>query len=265
MQTTKPQLIESGPIGCNRPAKPGVNRLGAIRLAPPLLTLVALCLATLTGRAAAIAPLQSPIAPLLLVVGNSIVLSLPNADTGWAGSWGMAASTQERDFAHVLGAQLGARVEAVSIFPFEYTYYDRATWSHVVDRGKAVAPDYLVLKLGDNVNRSRLPEFEAALGDMIDTMRGRAVLVCVGTWYRVPDVDAIIERACTARRGRFVNIADMIDSWGNHALSESHNILHSGVASHPGDLGMARIAERVYAAVTGPKTRRMLFVPMATR
>jgi hypothetical protein len=63
MQTTKPQLIESGPIGCNKPAKPGVNRLGAIRLAPPLLTIAALCLSMLTGRAAAIAPLQSPVVP----------------------------------------------------------------------------------------------------------------------------------------------------------------------------------------------------------
>ncbi len=31
MQTTKPQLMP-GPIGCDKPAMPGVNRLGAIRI-----------------------------------------------------------------------------------------------------------------------------------------------------------------------------------------------------------------------------------------
>ena len=42
----------------------------------------------------------------LLIVGNSITRHAPSAKLGWFGDWGMAASTKENDFVHVLEKML---------------------------------------------------------------------------------------------------------------------------------------------------------------
>src|SRR6478736_813612 len=42
----------------------------------------------------------------ILFLGNSITLHGPSPSIGWTGNWGMAASTESRDYAHVLAARI---------------------------------------------------------------------------------------------------------------------------------------------------------------
>lgn len=193
-------------------------------------------------------------APRLLVLGNSLVFSVPSAS--WSGTWGVAASAPEKDFAHLLASRLGAELTTDTIYPFEQQYAAPDAWRARIGAHATSGARWVVLKLGDNVDTSNLPAFEAALGEMIDTLRGDATVICVGTWYRRPvDVDASIARTCTAHGARFVSIADLYYDFSNHALSERF-YESSGVGSHPGDKGMAEIASRVHREIV---TRRYWF------
>jgi hypothetical protein len=198
-------------------------------------------------------------APKLLVLGNSLVFSVPSAS--WSGTWGVAASAPENDFAHLLSDRLGAELTADTIYPFEQQYAASGKWRSQINKHANSGARWVVIKLGDNVDTSNFPAFEAALSEMIDTLRGDATVVCVGTWYRRPvDVDDSIARTCTARGARFVSIADLYFDFSNHALAERFYEA-SGIGSHPGDKGMAEIASRVHRAIV----TRHTFLPIASR
>jgi len=208
-------------------------------------------IALASTEAGAIAPLQSPVRPRLLVLGNSLVFSVPSAS--WGGSWGVAASAPERDFAHLLADRLGAELTADTIYPFEQQYAAPGKWRGQIGRHASPPAQWVVIKVGDNVATGNLPAYETALAEMISTVRGDAMVICVGTWYPRPaDVDASTRRVCEASGARFVPIADLYFSFPNHALSERY-YQDSGVGSHPGDAGMERIAERVHREIV---TRR---------
>lgn len=202
-------------------------------------------LALASTEAGAIAPLQSPVRPRLLVIGNSLALHGAWPALGWDGNWGMAASSEQNDFSHILAGLMGADLEVRSIAPLEREAGSLPTWLPNAQANAGRTADVLVIKAGDNVVDP--VAFESALGVYIDTVRGPARLVCVGTWYpKAFDVDAVIARVCTARGGRFVRIVDLFGDQRMHASSE--RVFASGVVgSHPGDAGMRAIAERVYA------------------
>jgi len=53
----------------------------------------------------------------ILFLGNSITLHGPAPKIGWEGNWGMAASSQQKDFVHLLTSKIAA---AASEFNDQY-------------------------------------------------------------------------------------------------------------------------------------------------
>ena len=161
----------------------------------------------------------------LLVLGNSITRHGPLASIGWSGDWGMAASDQAHDYAHLVGATLDLPVEARNVSTLEV--HPDAPMPDVT-----VAPDTVVIvELGDN----GLP---AHYADLLALVKGGAALVCTSTYWPKPDFDAVTRPACEAAGGTYVTIGDIFTgpqgTWENPA-----------VAGHPGDKEMAEIARRI--------------------
>ena len=68
-----------------------------------ILTLIALFGLASSASAETLAPLK------VLFVGNSITLHGPKADIDWHGNWGMAATSADKDYVHLVTKALAAR------------------------------------------------------------------------------------------------------------------------------------------------------------
>ena len=68
----------------------------------------------------------------ILFLGNSITLHGANADIGWSGNWGMAASSQDKDYVHLVTSDLVRRtgsapeilVRNIADFKQKYASYE---------------------------------------------------------------------------------------------------------------------------------------------
>lgn len=194
----------------------------------------------------------------LLVLGNSITWRTPNADLGWFGNWGMAASLQENDFSHVLASMIEkSQGQKLILYPRNVSDFERFPESFDFSRLNFVEyfrPDAVVIFLGDNVNADpkKISVFGKKYEHLLTTLvsGGVAKIYCVSTWWSNGKVDDLISKACLARGGKFVDIKGVSNLPGMRANS-FERFSNPGVAAHPSDEGMGVIAEHIFNAVNG--------------
>lgn len=196
--------------------------------------------------------------PRLLIVGNSITTHAPAPWLGWTGSWGMAASAPERDYAHIVAERLGAELVTHSAVQWELDY--TAAPARAAD---AAGADVAVVRIGDNVQGEAYDEaaYRAAYRVLLASIAPAAsTLVCTSTWYpRTFSINDVMRDECARVGGRWVRIDDLSERWENHASYERF-FPNTTVGTHPGDLGMQRIAERVLDGIAG----RVTVAPVAS-
>lgn len=111
--------------------------------------------------------------------------------------------------------------------------------------------DIVIVALGDNFtpNSNNLATFSSAYLKTLFSLRPiKGVLVCVGTWWSSAVKDKIIQDSCLSAGGTYVDITGLSKSPDNVAGNQQ-SISNKGVAAHPGDLGMAAIAERIFKSI----------------
>jgi hypothetical protein len=212
---------------------------------------VALLVAALSSQAAchASAPLadRAPAVSSILFLGNSLTIHGPDSTIGWTGNWGMAASAQPKDYAHVLAADFpGATQTEVSLTSFEQNYrtFDMTSLAAMLQ----ARPSVVVVELGDNVTDSLgFASYYSALINYVSTTSGARVL-CTNTWFGSQTINAAIKSGCTGTNVQFVDLSAISANAVNHAGSE-RSFSDPAVAAHPGDAGMAQIAARLYAVL----------------
>ena len=192
----------------------------------------------------------------VLIYGNSIALHGPAPSIGWTGNWGMAASAREKDFAHLLVAGLEEsrgetadfRIRNLALLERNYTtnllefadFADDVAW----------APDYVVIAIGENV--AHLDEaaaedytrFLATLARPLVESAKRPPVVMRSPFWRNEIKSACTKRAAEEVGAIYVDAAPLGDDSANKAIGIFE---HRGVASHPGDLGMRRLADLILA------------------
>jgi hypothetical protein len=184
----------------------------------------------------------------VVVIGNSLTHYNPVPELGWYGSWGMAASAADRDFAHLVAASL--QLPLSSALSFSGLELTPATSAGAIPLMAAPvkATTLVIIQLGDNVQLGVLPEFAPQYNKLLDAVQQAGIVICTSTWWRDDTKDALIETACTAHGGRYVFIGDLKT---NRASLDGLGAQFSdpGVNAHPHDWGMAQIAERILASV----------------
>lgn len=195
----------------------------------------------------------------VLVIGNSITLHGPKPEIGWTDRWGMAASTQAKDFVHVLATRIAAAagtqpdVRICGGVPFEHGYRTidvRVMLQPFTD----FAPDLVVLAIGENVPALRTEQdrtdYRAALDRLFAELAtlGQPVIFARSAFWAEGVRDGILKAACQKAGAIYVDQSKLGGDERNYARSE-RAFKHAGVAAHPGDRGMEAIADSLWQAI----------------
>lgn len=224
-----------------------------------LLLLLASC--TPTAITAGTIPQTHPIRRILFF-GNSITMHPPSPIHDWAFQWGMAATQPDRDYVHRVQLGIAARQ---GIAPEIRTIRADIPW-FPDGSGREITrfdPDLVIVQMGNNAEPTTPIETWRPLYQQIAqaaTATGAYVIV-VGLWDVAEDDprEVIVQQMAGEINASFVAIRDIFGPDTNgHADSAYTN---SGVLWHPGDAGMALIAQRIYDALY----ERTVYVPLVIR
>lgn len=187
----------------------------------------------------------------VLFFGNSITRHEPNAEIGWHGDWGMAASSREKDYVHLVVAELDKKFGKV-----DYCIAQGAMWEWEYKRSEEVLSEYysavkefdphiIVIRIGENVTAKKHLEADCKPGFRVavDYLVGKSAEKVVITdmfWYSV--YNDVFKEVCLEKGYTFCHLTDLENDDRTMALGLFE---HKGVAAHPGDFGMQCIADRI--------------------
>ena len=185
----------------------------------------------------------------LLFLGNSITRHGKAENLGWCGDWGMAASSKENDYVHKLISKFCQKGIKVSVCIANLSDWERTRNMDLLFTKYLSAlrfnADYVIVKLGENACPDKyLSEFELCYGELTDLFsRNGAKIVLTDLFWEYEPFDNFVAELAKARGYAFAEIHDL----GNDdAMKAIGKFSHGGVAVHPGDKGMAEIAERIF-------------------
>jgi alpha-galactosidase len=195
----------------------------------------------------------------VLFLGNSITKHGPKADIDWSGNWGMAASAEAKDYVHVFTKALSEKqgsmpeilVKNIADFERAHQGYDfAATLKGAID----FQADLIVIAIGENVPALKTEEeavaFVSSVLKLLRTVSGarKPVILVRSCFWAVPAKDSCLKLACNEVGGIFVDISSLSADKSLYGRAE-REFKHAGVANHPGDKGMAAIADALMKAL----------------
>ena len=193
--------------------------------------------------------------PRIMFVGNSVTRHEPNASIGWNFNHGMAASAPECDYVHIVQAAAlekypNAEFCVVQASGWEFKY---KTCDHdaLFSSAKDFAPDLIITALSANIPKDDFTkeDFIREMGKLHAYLSGgrRIPMIQTSTFFGNMQKNEAIKEYCEINGIAFVDLIDLGENEENLAIGKFE---HFGVAHHPGDLGMRRIAERIIEKIS---------------
>ena len=209
----------------------------------------------------------------VLIIGNSITQHAPSASYGWYANWGMAATGPEKDYVHLLQAKALAanpnvEMHWVNISEYEKYFYDWSKITRDFSKYAEFDADIIITNFGSNVKYGGnegdssyendytfdKEQFKAIV-DYFNPGSDAEIIAC-GTRSNATITPIIIEAAETygwdyidmSGLTTYENIATPYET----VLKDKFKVdsINAGVLNHPGDAGMAEIADRIWAVLS---------------
>ena len=192
----------------------------------------------------------------VVFIGNSITLHGKLPEIGWYNEWGMAASAAEKDYVHLVTAAIekklnrkaDVRIRNLADFERDFQNYDFGKNQDLID----FRPDFLIVALGENVGALETEEEQTAYRDAFKKLLSgfmndgaEPVAVVRGVFWPNAWKDKMMQEAAAEFNIPFVK-ADFASDESMKAIGLFE---HGGVQAHPGDKGMAAIAESISAGL----------------
>ena len=189
----------------------------------------------------------------VLIIGNSITRHSPAPEIGWANDCGMAASTVEKDYVHVLFERLNRQrphcLLVLQMADFERTFDCAHGFDNEMAQVKDFSPDIVIGRLSENVFAQDCAgdAWQNAYEQLLSACGSANTRYILTTGFWRSEVVDRQTRALAAKNSwKLVELGDLGE---DPAMQAGNQYWHSGVAIHPGDAGMRAIADRLCQAV----------------
>lgn len=186
-------------------------------------------------------------------IGNSITRHGPAPALGWYGDWGMAASCRKKDYVHRVLDGLCSQGTAVQGCICNAAQWERNYGNdfnlEFFDPVREFCPDILVMRVVENCPLAdfNLPIFEEAYGSLIEYVKGEASKVILTTSFWKHPGDEAIQAVAEKCGYPCIYLGELGEQDGMKAVEK---FVHTGVAAHPGDAGMAYIAQAILKEIS---------------
>ncbi|GAB3504582.1 hypothetical protein GCM10027341_35120 [Spirosoma knui] len=193
----------------------------------------------------------------VLIIGNSITRH--GLAPYWWGNWGMAASTAENDFVHVLVGLLRQQNPSLSFSVIQAANWERNHETFALsayDTAFIRQPDLVVIRLGENVRD--VTNYKTSYLNLLTYIQQKvptATVVTTGSFWTNAAKDMVMSEASNEAGVLFIPLSKLDTKENKSNMGAvvggedrvEHRVDHTGVANHPGDLGMKRIAETIFS------------------
>ena len=185
----------------------------------------------------------------ILFLGNSITLHERAPHIGWDRNCGMAASCEENDYVHIVLRYLRERYGKISHCVVNVGAWEKNYWEEgQMEQWKAAKDfhaDIVVFRLGENICKDHFEEYPL-IGYLRNFVQyfiaDETKVVITDTFWEHGYICDCLKTVAQEINADFAIISDL----GYENENKAQGLFeHAGVAGHPGDLGMARIAERI--------------------
>lgn len=193
----------------------------------------------------------------MMVIGNSIMSHGPAPDLGWNNFNGMAASSLDKDFSHLLQAKLnglhdGVQLKLVSGGGFE-RQFGQAGYSitEFLTPLQEFKPDIIFVRIGENMDEGAVLQnnldgnYRLLLDFLTQNAGGPVRIVCSTSVWTRPQADAVVRKVTSDKGYPLAELKSMVGV-PSYFASQYAN---AGVAAHPNDAGMQRIADIIWDAI----------------
>ena len=189
--------------------------------------------------------------PRVMFVGNSITLHGFLPSIGWHGEWGMAASKEENDYVHILMRKIREKHKDASfcicqVAAWESDYKNGKGKYPIYENARDFAADIIIMRFVENRAGKDFdgPLFKQEMSDLLGYLNptGKAKIVMTTGFWHHPGDEFIIDYA----KENNLPITLLGDLGDDDNMMAKGLFEHSGVAMHPGDLGMENIAARIF-------------------
>ncbi len=181
-------------------------------------------------------------------LGNSITRHGKAENIGWHGDWGMAASVKENDYVHRLISLIENENKKVSYCIANLSEWERTRDETLLKKRYAKIKNFnaeiVIVRLGENARLAQNYEaFKSCYKHMVKFFAGNAAVVLTDLFWEYEPFDNFAKSYAEEEGYKFVQLHDL----GNvQEMKAVGKFAHEGVAAHPGDKGMAEIADRIY-------------------
>lgn len=196
-----------------------------------------------------------------VALGNSVTCN--EISELWWSNWGMAATTEENDYVHIVSRWL----EGQSAKPVTTTVLDIKKWEVAPDRNAALDDydkyfnehtDLVTLQTGENITEGKETlgtDYPALVKRIREKAPNAQILMLGEVLWPKDDIEAAKHAACDQNGITFIDVSDFLAAYEEDTFRSSlgtqvygadgnlHAIDNEVVAAHPDDEGMANIAQ----------------------